>query len=221
TKEAHLQDVLDTLFNHTFFIYLGAVIPWGQLAGSAELATPGRLAACALLIILFRRLPATMAVTRVTPAIHTFRESVFAGWFGPIGVGAVFYAMVAHQELQHSAYDGLRAKEYLLPIVYSLVTASVIVHGITIPLYHIVSASLLPLSARILRSASPSPSFDFRRAIHRSRLYREYVSDDDAGAGIGGSQSDTAAERSPLVGARKAKHMRRPANYGSANPAAA
>ncbi|KAJ2801276.1 hypothetical protein H4R21_002846 [Coemansia helicoidea] len=219
TKEAHLQDVLDTLFNHTFFIYLGAVIPWGQLAGSAELATPGRLAVCALLVILFRRLPATIAVTRMTPAIRTFRESVFAGWFGPIGVGAVFYAMVAHEELQHSAYDGLRAKEYLLPIVYSLVTASVIVHGITIPLYHIVSTSLLPLSARILRSASPSPSVAFRAVIRRSRLYREYASDDEASTIADRSQLDAAVERSPLVGAAPAKHPRRPANYGSANTA--
>ncbi|KAJ2781507.1 hypothetical protein H4R18_002833 [Coemansia javaensis] len=210
TKEAHLQDVLDTLFNHTFFIYLGAVIPWGRLAGGAEFLTLGRLAACAVLVILFRRLPATLAVTRVTPAIRTFRESVFAGWFGPIGVGAVFYAMVAHEELQDSAYDGLPVKEYLLPIVYSLVAASVVVHGITIPLYHIVSANLVPLGARIF-SASPAASIGAWVAPRRSRMPREYASDDEAV--LAGIYPGAPAERAPLAHG----HVRRPANYGSAN----
>ncbi|KAJ2439282.1 hypothetical protein GGF42_008006 [Coemansia sp. RSA 2424] len=140
TKEAHFQDVLDTLFNFTFFIYLGAVIPWSQLTGGAETLTSGRLVVSIVLILLFRRLPVTLAVTKLTPAIETFRESLFAGWFGPIGVGAVFYAMVAYNELQDPAFANLHVKQFLLPVVYSLVTASVIVHGITIPLYHIVSA---------------------------------------------------------------------------------
>ncbi|KAJ2042400.1 hypothetical protein GGH13_009949 [Coemansia sp. S155-1] len=55
----------------------------------------------------------------------------------------------------------LRAKEFLLPIVYSLVTASVIVHGITIPLYHIVSAvpnATFAVSEYLSRTPSqPSP----------------------------------------------------------------
>ncbi|KAJ2456930.1 hypothetical protein GGI02_006197, partial [Coemansia sp. RSA 2322] len=136
----HFQDVLDTLFNYTFFIYLGTIIPWGELTGGIETLTTGRLVASAILILLFRRLPMTLAVTRLTPAIETFREALFAGWFGPIGVGAIFYAMVAYYELQDAVFADLRAKQCLLPIVYSLVTASVIVHGITIPLYHVVSA---------------------------------------------------------------------------------
>ncbi|KAJ2014599.1 hypothetical protein IWW57_005839 [Coemansia sp. S610] len=48
--------------------------------------------------------------------------------------------MVAFNELQDTMLPDLRAKQFLLPIVYSLVTASVIVHGITIPLYHIAAA---------------------------------------------------------------------------------
>ncbi|KAJ2690903.1 hypothetical protein IWW39_000412 [Coemansia spiralis] len=140
TKEAHFQDVLDTLFNFTFFIYLGTIIPWNELASGVDTLTTGRLVVSAVLILLFRRLPVVLAVTRLTPAIETFRESLFAGWFGPIGVGAVFYAMVAFNELQDTMLADLRAKQFLLPIVYSLVTASVIVHGITIPLYHIAAA---------------------------------------------------------------------------------
>ncbi|ORX67221.1 hypothetical protein DL89DRAFT_269642 [Linderina pennispora] len=134
TKEAHFQDVLDTLFNYTFFIYLGAIVPMGHFI------TPGRLVAVSILVILFRRLPAVLAVTRLTPALVTFREAAFAGWFGPIGVGAIFYAMVAYEELEDPVFEGSRFKESLLPIVFSLVIASVVVHGITIPLYHVAAA---------------------------------------------------------------------------------
>ncbi|KAJ2696492.1 hypothetical protein FB645_006181 [Coemansia sp. IMI 203386] len=161
TIESHFQDVLDTLFNYTFFIYLGAIIPWSNLVGGVGLLTTTRLITSSALIILFRRLPATLAVARMTPALETFREAVFAGWFGPIGVGAVFYAMVAQKELEESAFDGLQAKECLLPIVYSLVVSSVIVHGITIPLYHIVSAvpnATVAVSRFLSRTPSQSSS---------------------------------------------------------------
>ncbi|KAJ1993695.1 hypothetical protein GGI25_001586 [Coemansia spiralis] len=157
TKQAHFQDVLDTVFNFTFFIYLGAIIPWKKLAEGMEMLTTSRLVAAAVLIILFRRLPMTLAVTRLTPAIKTFREAVFAGWFGPIGVGAVFYAMVAYEELQDEAFDGLAVKEYLFPIVYTLVTASVFVHGVTIPFYHIVNA-VPNATAAVSRFLSRTPS---------------------------------------------------------------
>ncbi|KAJ2011436.1 hypothetical protein GGI06_004537, partial [Coemansia sp. S85] len=43
TKEAHFQDVLDTLFNFTFFIYLGTIIPWNELASGVDTLTTGRL----------------------------------------------------------------------------------------------------------------------------------------------------------------------------------
>ncbi|KAJ1816763.1 hypothetical protein LPJ56_004221 [Coemansia sp. RSA 2599] len=161
TTESHFQDVLDTLFNYTFFIYLGTIIPWSSLAGGTGLLTTSRLLSCSVLIILFRRLPATLAVARMTPSLETFREAVFAGWFGPIGVGAIFYAMVAQKELEDSVFDGLLAKECLLPIVYTLVVSSVIVHGITIPLYHIVSAvpnATVAVSRFLSRTPSQSSS---------------------------------------------------------------
>ncbi|KAJ2777613.1 hypothetical protein GGI15_004449 [Coemansia interrupta] len=157
TVESHFQDVLDTLFNFTFFIYLGNIIPWGTLSGGSGLLTTGRLVTSAILILLFRRLPATLAVARMTPALQTFREAIFAGWFGPIGVGAVFYAMVAQKELEDHVFDGMRVKEYLLPIVLSLVIGSVFVHGITIPLYHIVSA-VPNASVAVTRFLSRTPS---------------------------------------------------------------
>jgi NhaP-type Na+/H+ or K+/H+ antiporter len=36
---------------------------------------------------------------RFIPALPTWKESAFAGFFGPIGVGAVFYVQVALERL--------------------------------------------------------------------------------------------------------------------------
>ncbi|KAJ2726440.1 hypothetical protein GGI07_000578 [Coemansia sp. Benny D115] len=171
TVESHFQDLLDTLFNYTFFVYLGMIIPWHSLATGTGMLTSTRLLVASTLVILFRRLPITLAVTRMTPAIETLREAVFAGWFGPIGVGAIFYAMVAQKELESEVFAGLRAKEFLMPVVFSLVAASVFVHGITIPLYYTVSAvptatvavTQFLSSRRPSESSSSSIIFPFRR----------------------------------------------------------
>lgn len=66
------------------------------------------------------------------PTLPTYRESAFAGFFGPIGVGAVFYVQVALRELAEAERERLTA--VITPVVYFLVLTSVVVHGITIPI---------------------------------------------------------------------------------------
>lgn len=86
--------------------------------------------------MILRRLPIVVALYRFIPSVHTWREAVFTGWFGPIGVGAIFYSMVA---LENVPADGpnAHAREVLTPVVYFMVLSSVIAHGITIPLFYI------------------------------------------------------------------------------------
>ena len=50
------------------------------------------------------------------------REAAFAGWFGPIGVAALFYAAFA------ARHD---ASEILRPLISLTVVLSVVVYGIT------------------------------------------------------------------------------------------
>lgn len=83
-----------------------------------------------------RRLPIVVALHRWIPAIHNWREAVFTGWFGPIGVGAIFYYTVALESIPEDGPNA-HARAVLMPIIYFMVLASVVAHGITIPLFYI------------------------------------------------------------------------------------
>lgn len=104
-----------------------------------------RLLLLAVLVHLFRRLPVVTALYKFIPAIRTWREAVFTGWFGPMGVGSVFYCTVA---IASFAPDGPNAYALQLiePIVYFIVLSSVLVHGITVPLFHIGKIAHISLS---------------------------------------------------------------------------
>lgn len=74
------------------------------------------------------------------PAIKTYREAVFSGWFGPMGVGAVFLSMVAKEQLTEVYKDEETppvAIELISPVVLFIVLSSTLVHGTTIPLFKI------------------------------------------------------------------------------------
>lgn len=74
------------------------------------------------------------------PALKTYREAVFSGWFGPMGVGAVFLSTIAKEELE-AIYEGQAEKpltiELISPVVLFIVLASTLVHGTTIPLFQL------------------------------------------------------------------------------------
>lgn len=74
------------------------------------------------------------------PALKTYREAIFSGWFGPMGVGAVFLAMVAKEQMEviyHGAEDPPVTIELIKPVVLFIVLSSTLVHGTTIPLFKI------------------------------------------------------------------------------------
>jgi Na(+)/H(+) antiporter len=146
TEESHVSNVIDLLLNLAYFVYFGTIIPWDQF-NSPELGlTPWRLVVIAILVIFFRRIPIMMALKPIIPDIHTWREALFAGHFGPIGVGAIFVAILARADLETESTTPLAElpskdhPEYLLialvwPIVCFLVIASIIVHGSSIAVF--------------------------------------------------------------------------------------
>jgi NhaP-type Na+/H+ or K+/H+ antiporter len=95
TQEAHFQPVLDMLINCTFFICLGSLLPWSSFASIGI----GRLLGLSSLVLLFRRLPWVLLLYKGISEVRTLKEAIFAGWFGPIGVGAIFYAIIGLEEL--------------------------------------------------------------------------------------------------------------------------
>jgi NhaP-type Na+/H+ or K+/H+ antiporter len=154
-EEDSFQDIIDSLLNAAVFIYVGAIIPWADYntGGEALNIEPWRIVVLGLTILLVRRLPWVLAMYKAIPAISNFSEAVFAGWFGPIGVAAVFYIQIALREIpDDGTRDRLRA--VYNPVVMFCVFSSVLGHGMTIP--------LVKLGPKLVRSTT---SFSQSRTI--------------------------------------------------------
>ena len=85
TEESHVSNVIDLLLNLAYFVYFGSIIPWSSYNMPDWGITPWRLVVIAIFVIFFRRIPIMVALKPLIPDIKTWRESLFAGHFGPIG----------------------------------------------------------------------------------------------------------------------------------------
>ncbi|KAG0283573.1 hypothetical protein BGZ96_012033 [Linnemannia gamsii] len=143
--EAHIQETIDMLLNLACFIYIGASIPFANFHDMSLELSVWRLIVLAILILMLRRLPFVVALKRFIPALASYREAAFAGWFGPIGVGAVYFSKVTAQmtnpdnlgDNPHNVDRLLRVRSVIYPVVMFLVLSSVLIHGITVPLLHL------------------------------------------------------------------------------------
>ncbi|EXJ74708.1 CPA1 family monovalent cation:H+ antiporter [Cladophialophora psammophila CBS 110553] len=145
TEESHVSNVIDLLLNLAYFVYFGTIIPWDQYNAQAHGLTPWRLVVISIMVILFRRIPAMLALKPLIPDVKTWREALFAGHFGPIGVGAIFAAILARAELETDSTTPLATlpeenEEYQLiyllwPVVTFLVISSILVHGSSIAVF--------------------------------------------------------------------------------------
>jgi NhaP-type Na+/H+ or K+/H+ antiporter len=95
----HTKPFPDLLFNCACFIFIGAWIPFEDFNAPELSISPWRLIVLGLLVVLLRRLPIMLALYKWIPDIHTLRECIFAGHFGPMGVGAVFISTLAAVKL--------------------------------------------------------------------------------------------------------------------------
>ncbi|KAF9941405.1 hypothetical protein BGZ65_003702 [Modicella reniformis] len=143
--EAHIQEVIDMLLNLVCFVYVGASIPFSGFHDLILELSVWRLIVLAIVILIFRRMPFVMAMRRFIPALTTYREAAFAGWFGPIGVGAVYLSKVAATMMEDDNMGDnpynierlQRVRSIIFPVVMFLVLSSVLIHGITVPLLHL------------------------------------------------------------------------------------
>ncbi|KAJ9426929.1 hypothetical protein FOXG_03774 [Fusarium oxysporum f. sp. lycopersici 4287] len=144
TERRHdeVNSCVDVLLNFGGFMYIGAILPWGDFHDPAGTGiTWGRLIGLGLLILVFRRLPAIFAFYKLMPDVCTnWKEALFMGYFGPIGAGAVFYVEHARHLFPHDG-EGDEEETNLVramgPVVYWLVLFSIIVHGLSIPALNI------------------------------------------------------------------------------------
>ncbi|GBF64846.1 Na(+)/H(+) antiporter [Trichophyton mentagrophytes] len=146
TEESHVSNVIDLLLNLAYFVYFGAIIPWEQYNLPDLGLVPWRLVILAILVLCFRRIPAMLMMRPFIPDVKTWREALFAGHFGPIGVGAIFACILARAELETHSTQPLPelpepgTKDYIIiyviwPITTFLVITSIIVHGSSIAVF--------------------------------------------------------------------------------------
>lgn len=87
TEESNFSSVIDLLFNIAAFVYVGAWMPFSAFQNKETTLAVWRLIVIAILVFILRRLPPMIALYRWIPDIKTFREAIFSGHFGPIGIG--------------------------------------------------------------------------------------------------------------------------------------
>ena len=138
-KHDEVNGTIDVILNLGGFAYIGMVIPWRDFhdPDGTGLTIP-RLIGLGIMVILFRRLPAIFATYRLMPSCVTdWKEALFMGYFGPIGIGAVFY--VEHARHLFPEFENAQTQEerqlisVMVPVVYWLVLFSIVWHGLSIP----------------------------------------------------------------------------------------
>ena len=110
TKDDSLQPTVDMLLNLSIFMWIGAIAPWPQFLNHDTISFY-RLLALGILILLFRRIPIILAMHKFVPQIDDIRQAVFMGFFGPIGVSAVFYLYVSLEFLKNGILVGGEIRE--------------------------------------------------------------------------------------------------------------
>lgn len=98
------------------FVLLGVALPW-----SAWAETGWALVLLVVGVLLLRRLPWLLALS---PALRLARrDALFLGWFGPIGVSAIYYLLEVGERVPGS--------ELVVTAGTAVVVGSTLVHGLT------------------------------------------------------------------------------------------
>ncbi|KAM3437208.1 hypothetical protein MY4824_003906 [Beauveria thailandica] len=163
TKDDSLQPTVDMLLNVTIFLWYGAVIPWDLIAHN-DFTSLSRVIPLGLLILLLRRLPWIYGMHRWIHQIDSHQNAIFVGFFGPIGVSAIFYLYITHEFIGRHLSDenGVprndvkHLRDTTTVVVWFMVVASVVVHGLSIPLGKLGSLAPRTLSRALSGDVSDS-----------------------------------------------------------------
>lgn len=131
TMDDSLQPTIDMLLNLAVFMWFGAVCPWSSFLNNSVIPVY-RLIFLGILILLVRRMPIIFAMHKLIHQIEHFYQAAFVGFFGPIGVGAVFYLSVSREFLNQITVDGqvredaAKVSEAVNVVVWFLVICSIV-----------------------------------------------------------------------------------------------
>ena len=161
------SSIVDLVFNIATFVYIGAEMPWKEFVDGSINLSVGRLIGLSILVLLLKRLPIVLLTWKFIPDIKTFHEAVFTGYFGPMGVGAIFMCTYGRILLPDDAPIPPQTPNDVLvhtiqPIVFFFVLSSVIVHGFSIPFFafgkraHVNLNRTLTMNTSVFPNSEPS-----------------------------------------------------------------
>jgi NhaP-type Na+/H+ or K+/H+ antiporter len=131
TLDDSLQPTIDMLLNLSIFMWYGAVCPWASFLHN-DVIPIYRLIPLGILILLFRRLPVVLAMHWKIPPIEEKHQAFFVGFFGPIGVSAIFYLYVSIEFLSGITVNGVvradaaRLQDVMTVVVWFLTICSIV-----------------------------------------------------------------------------------------------
>ncbi|KAJ7055722.1 Sodium/hydrogen exchanger family-domain-containing protein [Mycena amicta] len=139
TENESFSTVIDLVLNCGCFVYIGAWMPFSTFSSPELGITPARLVALFICILALRRIPSVLLLYRWVPEIANWKEALFTGHFGPMGVGAVFVSTLAISRLPTPNDPPANQQEHLAatlqPIVAFVVLGSIVIHGLSIPFF--------------------------------------------------------------------------------------
>ncbi len=113
-----VQESMERIFTIPIFFLFGLILPWPEWAALGMDA----IWICAGVLFL-RRIPSFIIMTPFVKQFRNrYRDMMLMGWFGPIGVAAIFYALYAREQT---------GMEDIWIFTSLIVFASTLVHGLT------------------------------------------------------------------------------------------
>jgi len=116
-EEENIQEAVAKLFTLPMFVIFGIALPLHEWVA---LGWP--LVALALLVLLLRRPPVVMVMSSAWRHSLNSHDSLYLGWFGPLGIAAIYYAALAHSHLHDPLYWHAAS---------ALIFASIMIHGVS------------------------------------------------------------------------------------------
>lgn len=150
--------------NVTVFLWYGAYLPWSGFAHSVPGLAAWRLVVLGVLVLL-RRLPWVFGMHKWIHKIRQVRQAVFVGFFGPIGVSAIFYLFVSLQFIEEHLSDDKGVPrsdvkdlgETIRVVVWFLAVCSIVIHRLSLPLGKVGYLAPRRLSRALSESLTDEP----------------------------------------------------------------
>ena len=116
-QEEQVQVAIERLFTIPMFFLIGLMVPWQQW-----LETGMPLLWFILGLLFLRRLPAFILIGPFLKQLSRWPRVLLLGWFGPMGLAAIFYAILSIKKT---------GMQEVLPLTMAVVAGSVLVHGLS------------------------------------------------------------------------------------------